>query len=234
MTELPEELRALGRDLTVDAQDDLADRVLARIAAPVARTARWRRWVAALAVLLAAFGVSAAISAPVRAVIVHVLRFGGVEVRQEPGPPPVSSPTLPGEHPAGLAAAGHEAGFSVRVPRALGVPDSVTVADGRIVSLHYARPGGSVQVDEFAGNLGVMWEKYAASGMARRVTVNGHDALWFESPTTLVYVGSEGVELPGSARQTNGTLIWIDGALTFRLDGIRPLDAALAVARSMG
>jgi hypothetical protein len=233
MTELPDELRALGRGLTVDTRDDLADRVLAGIAAPAARTVKWRRWVAAFAVLLAAIAVSAAISAPVRAAIVQVFRFGGVEVRQEPGPAPASSPALPGEHSTDVAAAGREVGFAVRVPKALGAPSSVTVADGRVVSLRYPRPGGPVQIDEFAGNLGVMWEKYAASGLAQRATVNGHDALWFDGPVTLVYVGSDGVEVPGSARQTNGTLVWVDGALTFRLDGVRPLDAALAIARSM-
>jgi hypothetical protein len=233
MTELPDELRALGRGLTAQAPDGLADRVLASIATPAARTGRWRRWVAAFAVLLAAVGVSAAVSAPVRAAIVHVFRFGGVEVRQEPGPAPASSPALPGEHATDLAVAGREVGFPVRVPTALGAPDSVTVADGRVVSLHYARPNGPVRIDEFAGSLGVMWEKYAGSGIARHVAVNGHDGLWFDGQVTLVYVGSDGTQLPGSVRQTDGTLIWLDGGLTFRLDGVRPLDDALAIAGTM-
>jgi hypothetical protein len=233
MAELPDELRALGRGLSVRVDDDLAERVLAEIAAPVAGARRWRRWVAAFAVLLAAAGATVAISAPVRAAIVHVLRFGSVEVRPEPGPSPVSSPALPGEHPTDLAAAGREVGFAVRVPGALGAPDSVTVAEGRVVSLRYARPAGPVRVDEFAGSLGPVWEKYAAGGTAQRVEVDGHDALWFEEPVTLVYVDSQGREVPGSTRLTDGTLVWIDGALTLRVDGVRPLAAALEVARSM-
>jgi hypothetical protein len=239
MTELPDELRALGRAMTARPRDDLADRVLADIAAPPARTARWRRWVAALAVLLAAVGVSAAVSAPVRAAIVHVFRFGGVEVRQEPGPAPVSSPALPGEHGTDLARAGREVGFRVRVPSGLGAPDAVTVADGRVVSLSYARPGGTVRIDEFAGNLGVLWDKYASADIARPVRVGGHggsglDGLWFDGRVTLVYVGADGREFPGSVRQTDGTLIWRDGGLTFRIDGVRPMDAALALAATMG
>jgi hypothetical protein len=228
MTELPDELRALGRGMAVAAPDDLADRVLAGIAAP-RRPAWWRRLIAALAVVLAGVGVTVAVSAPVRAAIVHVLRFGGVEVRPTPGPTPASSPALPGDHRTDLAGAAREVGFTVRVPAGLGPPDSVTVADRRVVSLRYAVPGGTVRIDEFAGNLGVMWEKYAA-GTARRVTVNGHDALWFDGQVTVVYVDASGQEVPGSARTTDGTLIWTDGALTFRLDGVRPLDAALAVA----
>ncbi|GIH17697.1 hypothetical protein [Rugosimonospora africana] len=233
MTELPDELRALGRGMTVRPRDDLADRVLADIAAPATRTARWRRWVAAVAVVLAAVGVSAAVSAPVRAAIVHVFRFGGVEVREAPGPAPASSPALPGEHPTDLADAGREVGFRVRVPGALGTPDAVTVADGRVVSLRYQRPDGPVRVDEFAGNLGVLWEKYASADIARRVSVGGHDGLWFDGQVTLVYVGPDGRQFPGSVRETGATLIWLDGGLTFRLDGLRTLDAALAVAATM-
>jgi hypothetical protein len=232
MTELPDELRALGRGMTVRARDDLADRVLAGIAAVPARRARWRRFIAALAVVVAGVGATVAVSAPVRAAIVHVLRFGGVEVRATPGPTPASSPALPGDHPTDLAAAGREVGFTVRVPAGLGRPDSVTVADHRVVSLHYAVPGGPARVDEFAGNLGVMWEKYAA-GAAQRVTVGGHDGLWFDGQVTVVYVDSTGAEVPGSARSTDGTLIWTDGPLTFRLDGVRPLAAALGVATGM-
>ena len=233
MTELPDELRALGRDLTARPRDDLADRVMADIAASVARRPWWRRWIAALAVLLAAVGVSVALSAPVRAAIVHVFRFGAVEVREEPAPPPASSPSLPGEHTTDVAGAGREVGFRVRVPAALGTPDSVTVADARVVSLRYTRPGGPVRIDEFAGDLGVLWEKYAGAGMARQVTVAGHDGLWFEGPVTLVYVGADGSSLQ-SARRTSDTLVWLDGGLMFRLDGIGSLDAALAIAATMG
>lgn len=230
---LSEQLRALGRELTVPVPDDLADRVQAAIAAPRPGAPKWRRLVAAIAALLLAIGVAAAVSAPVRAAISHVFGFGGVEVRQGPGPTPVPSPTLPGQHQTSLAAAGQEVGFRVRVPGALGIPDSVTVADGRVVSLHYARPSGPVQIDEFAGDLGIMWEKYALSGIAQPVTVGAHQALWFDGPVTLVYDDANGTEQLGSARQTDGTLVWIDGDLTMRLDGIRPLDAALAVARSV-
>ena len=72
--DLASELRALGGGVTVQVRDDLAERVLARIAQPAARTIRWRRWLAALAAALAAIGISAAVSAPVRATIVRVFQ----------------------------------------------------------------------------------------------------------------------------------------------------------------
>jgi hypothetical protein len=257
MTELPDELRALGRGLAGQPRADLAGRVLAELDAARPHTPpRWRRWLATLVALLAALAVSAVIAAPVRAAIVHAFRFGGVEVRQEPGPTPAASPLLPGEHATDLTAAAREVGFTIRTPRALGSPDSVTVADGRVVSLFYTGPDGPVRLDEFAGDLGVLWEKYMATGGAQRMEVNGHAAYWFDQPVTLLYAGPDGTTLPGSARQTNAMLIWTDGPVTLRLDGIRhgpvtfrldgirhgpvtlrldgirPLDAALSVART--
>jgi len=245
---LPDELRALGRGLTVRANEDLADRVLAGIAAAPARTRWWRRWLAGLVVLVAAIGVTAAVSAPVRAGIAHALRFGGVEVRPGPGPSPAASPALPGEHPTDLPGAARVVGFPVKVPAALGPPRSVTVADGRVVSLLYrgtaspgaaaspagtASPGGAVRLDEFVGNLGPLWDKYLGGGLAQRVDVDGHEALWFEDDVTLVYVDPNGGEVLDSARDTSGTLVWTEGTVTYRLDGVRPLSAALAVARTM-
>jgi hypothetical protein len=109
----------------------------------------------------------------------------------------------------------------------------VTVADRRVVSLHYRRAGGSVRIDQFAGDLGHMWSKYA-DGPAQRTTVDGLDALWFHDAVILVYVDGTGVQRPESTRLTGGTLVWTYGGVTFRLDGIRPLEAAVAVARSMG
>jgi hypothetical protein len=123
-------------------------------------------------------------------------------------------------------------GFRVRVPAGLGEPESVTVADGRVVSLHYTRPSGPVRIDQFVGDVGGMWAKYA-QGPAQLTTVGGLEALWFNAPATLVYIDANGFEREESSRLTNGSLVWQDGGLTLRLDGIRPLDAALAVARSM-
>jgi hypothetical protein len=233
LSELPQRLRALGRAVSARLPDDLADRVLADLAAvPPKRGVPWRRWIAAFASLIVALGVSLAISAPVRAAFLSVLGFGAVQVREEPGPAPAATPVLPGEHRADIETAQREVGFRVRVPAALGPPDSVTVADGRVVSLHYLRGSSPIRIDEFAGDLGPMWSKFAQS-VADGTTVNGHAALWFDGPVTLVYVDATGVERTESARQTDRTLVWVDGGLMFRLDGIGTLDAALAVARSM-
>lgn len=231
--DLPDQLRALGRAVPVRVPDDLADRVLTEIAAvPVRRTRALRRWATAVASLVIAAAVPVVVSAPVRAAFINVFGFGGVQVRTAPGPAPAATPTIPDEHLVEIDEAQREVGFRIRIPSVLGEPDSVTVADGRVVSLHYTRTDGPVRIDQFPGDLGVMWEKYAV-GPAQRTEVGGREALWFDDPVTLVYVDERGIERTESARRTAGTLVWMDGGLTFRLDGVRPLQAAVAVAGSM-
>jgi hypothetical protein len=232
--DLAEHLRAVGRGISVRVPDDLADRVLAEISvAPAKRTTTWRRWGAGLVAFAVAAGLSVAVSAPVRAALGHVFGFGGVEVRVGPGPAPASTPSLPGVHRTDIESAQREVGFRIRVPSVLGEPELVTVADGRVVSLHYTTRGGPVRIDQFAGHVGAMWTKYA-QGPAQLTTIDGVRALWFQEPATLVYIDARGLEYTESARLTNGSLVWMDGGVTLRLDGVRPLDAALAVARSMG
>jgi hypothetical protein len=235
MSDLIQELQTLGLEWTVATRDDLSDRVLAEIGEVVPRTRnapRLRRWLVALAAALAAIGISAAVSAPVRAAIVHVFRFGGVEVRPGPGPAPATSPSLPGEHRTTLQAASAEAGFTVRAPSALGPPDRITVSDAHVVSLYYQAGGRPIRIDEFAQDLSMMFEKYTATGTATHVTVGGRDGYWFDDPTITLYLGPDGAD-PGSARRTDGTLLWVDGGVTYRMDGLRPLSAALAVASSI-
>jgi hypothetical protein len=220
--DLPEELRALGRLVPADPRPGLAGRVLASVADRPRRRFALRPALAVLAALLALAGIALA-APPVRAAIRHV--FGGVEIQRGPAPSPVPSPELPGVQVTDLAGAARIVGFPVIVPASLGVPDRVTVADGRVVTLTF----GPVRLDEFARDLGVMWEKYAAMA-ATRTTVNGDPALWFAGPVVLEYVDAHGVSHPESARETSDTLVWIHGRTTLRLDGFHTEAAAVAAA----
>jgi hypothetical protein len=233
MSDLTEDLLTLGREWSVETPDDLAERVLAEITGRDPRAARRRRWVAAILAALAALGIAAAVSSPVRAAVVRVFTFGGVEVHRGAGPTPAASPSLPGQHPTTLAAASAQAGFRVRVPAALGTPDQITISDANVVSLRYQRPTGPVQIDEFAGDSRMMFEKFIAMGSAQRVLVNGTDAYWFDDPTVSIYVGPDGAADPDTTRALDGSLLWISDGVTFRLDGIRPSATAIAVASSM-
>src|SRR5215208_5627276 len=98
--DLEEELRALGRSITVDPPaDDLAQRVLARVLAerpgPFTRAWRWlvrsrRRLVA---MIIAALIIGLGLTPPVRATVLEWLRIGGVVIKSAPTPATGTSPT---------------------------------------------------------------------------------------------------------------------------------------------
>jgi hypothetical protein len=203
--------------------------------------ARWRarvlypRWRAALVLALAVVALAVAVPQS-RAVIVHVLRLDGVELRQSPGPPPAPHPSLPGEQRMTLAQARQRAAFPVIVPAKLGPPATVTVSDGgRVATLTYDRaPYGQVRLDEFDGHLDpVYFEKFVQAADVTEVRVNGTRGLWVTGPQEIVYVRSDGMIVQASARLTTGsTLIWGTPRVVLRLEGGFSKAAALAVAAS--
>src|SRR5215472_4329225 len=161
------ELRAAGRELAVPPPSDITAAVRRRLEGQAVSRRRvpvaWaggRRlrlgWRAALVVVAALLAVLVA-TPQGRAVISHVFRFAGVELRQGPGPipSPRSSAPLPGERRMSLEQARRQVSFPILVPAALGRPGDVVVSDsGRVVSLIYRRTRyGLVRMDEFAGHL---------------------------------------------------------------------------------
>jgi len=242
------ELRAAGRELEVPPASDLTAAVRQRLEGRAVRRRhvpdlgagilrRQLGWRAALVVVAACLAVLIA-TPQGRAVIVHVLRFAGVELRQEPGPvrSPGSSASLPGERPMSLEEARHLASFPILVPVALGRPAGVVVSDGgRVVSLTYRRtPYGQLRMDEFAGHLDpIYFEKFIYFSNVTEVEVNGTKALWIKGPHELMYVTRDGTPAIASARLTTGnTLIWDTRQVALRLEGNLGKTAALAIANS--
>lgn len=241
------ELRAVGRELAVPPASDLTATVRRRLEGEPAgrrptpapgggvfrRRLGWRAAVVVVAAMLALL-----IATPQgRAVIVHVFRFAGVELRQGAGP--ANSPTraaLPGERQTSLEQARHRVSFPILVPAALGRPGEVVVSDGgRVVSLIYRRtPHGLVRIDEFAGHLDqAYFEKFVQLSDVTRVEVNGTRGLWIKGPHDLVYITRNGTPAVASARLTTGnTLIWATTQVALRLEGNLGKAAALGVARS--
>ncbi len=242
------ELRALGRELAVPPAADLSAAVRQRLERtpvrrrhlPGLRTGALRRWPPAWHVAVVVVAVLLAVPPQGRAVITHVLRFAGIELRQEPGPErsPASSPSLPGERRMPLEEARRQVAFALLVPAALGRPDEVVVSDhGRVGSLIYHRtPYGELRLDEFAGHLDrVYYEKYVRFGDVTEVRVNGAKGLWIKGPHDLVYITRDGVPATDSARLTTGnTLIWGTRKVALRLEGGFGKNDALAIAGSAG
>jgi hypothetical protein len=242
------ELRAVGRELEVPPARDPTAAVGQRLEGRAARrrhvpafgtgALRRRPGLRAALVVVAAF-LAVVIATPQgRAAIIHVLRFAGVELRQEPGPvrSPRSSASLPGEQPMSLQKARRQVSFPILVPAALGRPDEVVVSDGgRVVSLIYRQtPYGQVRMDEFAGHLDpVYFEKIVHLGSVTEVEVSGTKGLWIKGPHELIYVTRDGTPAIASARLTTGnTLIWGTRQVALRLEGNLGKTTALAIANS--
>jgi hypothetical protein len=249
--EVESELRALGRELDVPPASDLTAAVRQRLegqpgrlrCAPVRPFGASRRrpaWRAALVVAISILVVLAVLIATPqgRAVISHVLRFAGIELRQ--GPRPMRSPgvsvSLPGEQRMSLENARRHVSFPILVPAALGRPGEVVVSDGgRVATLIYRRPPyGKVLLDEFAGHLDpVTFEKFVHFSDVRRVAVNGAKGLWIKGPQVLMYINRDGKPAMASARLATGnTLIWATRQVALRLEGNFGKKAALGIADS--
>ncbi|HEY5988253.1 MAG TPA: hypothetical protein VIV12_18035 [Streptosporangiaceae bacterium] len=243
------ELRALGRELDLPPPADHTAAVRRRLEGPPGRRLpvpgtrelrRWRSaWRVALVVVVTLLAVL--ITTPQgRAVISHVFRFVGIELRQPPGPgrSPATSAPLPGEQRMTLEQARRHVSFAILVPAALGRPDEVVVSDaGRVASLVYRRtPYGQLRMDEFAGRLDpVYFQKFVRFGQVTEVEVNGAKGLWIKGPHQLLYITREGVPVAASARLTTGnTLIWGTRQVALRLEGPVGKNQALAIADSAG
>ncbi|MGW2385694.1 hypothetical protein [Streptomyces sp. NPDC001658] len=268
---LPEELRALGRSLDPPGgagSETMVERVLEQILAervpvPVAEPpgagqrvraarlwarARWRSLTAALCGLLTVL----ALTPPVRAAVVDWFDFGGVEVRYDPSAVPSAGAEVPGcGRSLSFAQAERRAGFEPLVPRALGVPDAVTVSGeprGRFVtSLCWRERGRVIRLDEFAASLNITfaktvreqpeWVELDAAGASAGGTPD--PALWFPRPHVLSFwlVGEDGRRYTRQERTAGPTLLWTHGTgdeeVTLRLEGVASKARALEIARSL-
>ncbi|HEU5473104.1 MAG TPA: hypothetical protein VFV67_20855 [Actinophytocola sp.] len=232
-------LRDLGAHLDVPEPPDVTAAVRARLEQPVRRT--WstpRRIAAAVLLVLLALGVLITVSPPVRAAVLNLLRFAGIEFSTDSAPAPSPLPStaaLPGERAADLDTARRESRFTVSVPEALGPPERVVLADGsppRIVSLIYR--DGAVRLDQFDGTVDfALYKKLIGGGQVDWTDVDGDAAVWVAGPHELVYVDRSGQYRQESARLSGTTLIWQRDGVTMRLEGDFTKAEALAIAESV-
>lgn len=251
MAELDErlgaELRGLGGRLEyagtsgVEADPEaVAAAVRSRLSEPPPPVHRraWPRRVAIAVVALCAGAALVAFSPQVRDGITTLLRFAGIEIGRSAEPLPVntlpSARSLPDERVVSLAEAARLATFQVHVPKGLGDPKRVLVADGtppRVVSLEYAGPA---RLDQFDGTMDVgYFKKVWSSGKLHWETVDGKTALWVEGPHAVGYVTRDGTFRLEDARLAANTLIWQVGGTTLRLEGDFTRAEALAIAESV-
>lgn len=234
---LPDDLRALGRELDVRPLDEeaLVTRVVSRLPAqvPSARTAGvLRRRPSVVIAIGIAVLLALALTPPVRAVVTSWLEYGGVLVRT--GPVSESPTQPPSDQPGLTLAEGRElVEFTPVVPERLGAPRRVEVsADRRLLSMTWGSGENTVRLDQFDGRLDPMFIKTVArDDPAAYVGLANSTGLWLSSPHALVLLDADGTERTESARTAGPTLVWQVGAVTLRLEGPGKREA-IAIANS--
>ena len=246
--DLEEQLRALGRSITVDPPaDDLAKRVLARVLAerpgPFARAWRWlvrsrRRLVA---MIIAALIIALGLTPPVRATVLEWLRIGGVVIKTAPFPVTGTSPNPAPPRASGSSMAVAEAqrlvDFPLGLPEELGTPARVGVSDDRrVVSMDWGSGAGQIHLDQYGGELSWVFVKRYWEDVTPTM-VGGRDAVWLAKSHPIVYVDRGGNERTEQARISGPSLVWQrtvgQSEVTLRLEGHMSLARALAIAESV-
>jgi len=252
----------LGDHLDVPTGDGLMDRVVERLAAePVAPVrdldlpAPWRhrhRLLLVAAAVLLALVVALSAVTPTRDAIARWLGIGVIEVRNEPTPrattPPGQNP-VPGGPTTGtelasgqvatdLAAAQARVSFTVRLAHhpAAGSPSTIVTDDripGGLVAITYER-FTLVELASADGSLPMMRKTLDPTAHAESAAVLGHEAFWITGdPHEIGYLTQDNRYLTDSVRRAGDVLIWEDGGITFRIEGLHDRAEAEAIAASV-
>jgi hypothetical protein len=251
LTELERELLALRDEIAWPPTPDLAAVVGARIAADPRRPAR-RPWpwlrprtrlataLAAVLVVLVAFGVLLAASPGVRATLRDWLGIGSVRItRVERLPDLAPARELGLGRRVTVAAANRYFRSEIATVRALGAPDAIYAGDVvpvRVSLVYLARPdlpagkaGVGALLDEIQGGDPLIFVEKLVSGHVpiTPVKVNGAPGFFIG--------GSHALQLPDELRprMAGNTLVWERDAVTYRLETALGLRQALALARSV-
>jgi len=100
------------------------------------------------------------------------------------------------------------------------------------MSWEAAIPGsGVIRLDQFDAALSPQFWKQARRPVP--VGVGVHEGLWFTGPHEVVVLDESGAEEAVPPRLAAQTLIWADGARTFRLEGDLTRATATEIAESM-
>jgi len=180
-----------------------------------------------------------------------------------PSPTPAPTPTRPAGStgPAESSPAGSTMGLGTAVSLddaariggldlvlppdpAIGPPDAVYTLADRVALVWSERPGLPADPDygvglllsEFRGHVddGYYQKTLDSSAQVTPVTVNGHAGYWISgAPHFFYYVDPSGKAVDDSHRIVGDTLIWADGAVTYRLESQLPMEEAIRLAESL-
>lgn len=253
--ELIASLRAAGRDVELPVATDPVATALARIRAaapPAPRRARLappratprRRWVGVAAAVAVAVALAAVAAPGARQAVARFLGVGGVSVTMTGEPAGDLGPALDLGQPLPMDEAIERAAgaFAVRFPDPPGDPalalagrppggvSLVWPASDDLPALDGADAGLVVTAFPAAGDRPRVDKQVGPGTRVVAVTVGSHAGYWVSGAPHEVH------EVPPSggdahrARLAGNTLIWVDGATTYRLESALDREAAISIA----
>ena len=237
MTALEIRLRALGHELELPPEPDLAKGVLVQLSLSGTRPFPWRR-AAVLAFAVLTIAVAAAFAVPqARTAILRFFHLGGATVIRVETLPPARERSL--AHglgkPLTRAQAERVLGFRLALPPVHGnQPARVYVLGNSIGSVILRRHGRPVLLSEF-NSFGTQSLKKLASAatIVEPATVNGRPGLWIQgAPHTLTYFDRRFGFQERPVLIRGNVLLWLRGPLTLRLEGDLSRAEAIELARN--
>ena len=214
------------------------------IAPDHARRARALLIAAAVLVIMAT---SIVAIAPARHAVADWLGIGAVEIRQSGGPLPSATgrnpvPGATGATPdpgvaARLAAVRRAVSFAIVTP-SIDSAGSLTAVDldrrvpGGLVALSYPR-FTVVEIATDPLQPPPLYKLLAGETPTRPVTVQGEPGLWIAAIHEIGYRDRKGGFATDTVRRSGPVLLWQRAGVTYRIEGLRSLAAAQAVAASL-
>lgn len=243
MNELERALVALGRELAVPDEPDLAPRVLSGLGRPRPPTSRRLRLGLALAVVLVAALLAALAIPDARSGLLRFFHIGAarIEVVDElptvaPEPPELDLETALGER-VSLARARRLAGFDLLELEER--PDRVYLGPRGTVWFLYGRPDAVrllvAQTPRLRVDEPFILKKLAGAGASVETTRVRDNRAYFVSgePHELILVDEHGIPVQETARLAQDVLLWEEDGRTYRLEGDLALGEALEIANSL-
>jgi hypothetical protein len=243
VNELERALVALGRELAVPDEPDLAPRVLSALGRPRPSTSRRLRLGLALAVVVVAALLAALAIPDARSALLRFLHIGAarIEVVDElptvaPEPPELDLETARGER-VSLAQARRLAGFDLLELEKR--PDRVYLGPRGTVWFLYGRPDAVrllvAQTPRLRVDEPFILKKLAGAGASVETTRVRDNRAYFVSgePHELILVDEHGIPVQETARLAQDVLLWEEDGRTYRLEGDLALGEALEIANSL-